>query len=501
MKINFDKRRFVVTSLLGLLFTAMQVIGYQISMRYNTSVHQSEFFQNIGVLPTKHAFLLSLVEFPIWCIILCFLFTMLERVTYIDKKFSPKRVFLLWGSTAVFLFICWIPCFLAGYPGFYNYDAMNQVPQALYAEVPYSAHHPLLHTLLMGKIIAFGYHHGINLNDGIALHSIFQMTVCAIAFAYLIYFILKITGNRILSIIAFCYYAFFPPIAMFAMSTTKDIIFSILLQLSIVFLYEMCKDLSAFWASKRMIARFVITFLLMCLFRKNGIYIVICIIPFVVIFWKKYWKQLLFLFGSIILLYFITDKSLLLALNATEGSTEEAFSVPIQQLARVYFDYGESAFDEEELTLIYEGISETDLLNYNPFLSDNIKNIFDFDVILDNKTAYLSLWLKKGLQYPMEYLKSFLDNTYQAWYPGTSIYDAPDSEQTYYFAMNMCAGGERDTKAPQLLEFYNKIATGYYYQKLPVIRLLFSIGAMFWFALFTLFFAIYQKTSQCSLQC
>ena len=255
----------------------------------------------------------------------------------------------------------------------------------------------------------------------------------------------------------------------------------------------MFRDMSAFFASKGRIAGFIGTMVLMCLFRKNGIYIIVCMLFLILLLLKKYRRQCLCLFGSVILLFFVADRGLQWALHATAGSMEEALSVPMQQVARVYNEHAESAFEEEELALIYSSISEAELRSYNPFLSDHIKNYFDYNVVADHQTEYLSLWLQKGLQYPGEYAEAFLDNTYQAWYPGTSIYDGPGEEQTYYFDMNMCAGGERDTKAPGLLKFYENIATGYYYQKLPVIRLFFSVGFMFWAALLVLAFAIDQR--------
>lgn len=208
---------------------------------------------------------------------------------------------------------------------------------------------------------------------------------------------------------------------------------------------------------------------------------------------KKYRKHILGLFLSIIAFYLIINKGLVWFLDAEEGSIEEALSVPMQQLARVYYDYGETAFEQEELLLIDEGIDRKQLENYNPFLSDHIKNYFDFKSILDNKMAYISLWIRKGLQYPKTYARAFLDNTYQAWYPGTSIYDEPNAQETYYFDMSMRAGGYRDSKMPKLLEFYNRIANGYFYQKVPIIRLLFSIGAMLWVGLFALGYSIYRR--------
>lgn len=493
MKAYMNIKKSAIVALLAFLFTVMQIAGYQISMYYHTTVHRSTFFQSIGMLSVVQVMVLALIEFPLWYLLIGVLFRCLEGIKQISGTYGRRQIFVLWISITIVLFICWLPCLLAAYPGFYNYDSFSQVPQALYEEVPYSAHHPLLHTLLMGKIIAFGYHHGETLNDGILLHSIFQMVVCAIVLAYLVCYILKITKRKWLSALAFIYYAFFPVIAMFALSTTKDVIFSVLLQLCIVFLYEMLREQEKFWSSKWKIVRLGIMLVLMCLFRNNGSYIVIgtCVCLFWVI--KHYRKQCLLLFGAAILGYCVISKSLLWALDATEGSSEEALSVPIQQIARVYGEYGENGFDEEELELIYNGISAEELLNYNPFLSDDIKNNFDYEVVKNREREYLKLWFCKGVQYPKTYLESFLDNTYQAWYPGTSIYTKPGDGETYYFDMSMRAGGERETKAPILLEFYRKIATEHYYQKIPVLRLFFSVGAMFWLHLFVLFYAIYQR--------
>lgn len=493
MKKYLSKRKATVSIILSFLFTVMQITGYQISGLYHTSVHQSSFFRSITVLSISQCIFLIVTEFVLWIIIINLLFTLLESMKVPEIKHTKRKNTLLWLLISFLLFICWVPCFLAGYPGFYNYDAFSQVPQALYEEVQYSAHHPLIHTLVMGKIIAFGYHHGVDLNDGIALHSIFQMTFCAIVFSYVICYIRKKTNRLWICIAAFCYYAFFPVIPMFAMSTTKDIIFSALLLLTVMLLYEMCSDITAFFASKKSIAKFMIITMLMCLFRKNGIYAVVCTIPFMLLLYKKYWRQLILLFGTIMILSIAANRGLIYLLNAEEGSPEEMLSVPMQQIARVYNDYGEDAFSEKELNIIYEGISKESLLGYDPFLSDNIKNYFDYNVMLDNKMDYVLLWIRKGLQYPNAYIKAFLENTYQAWYPGTSIYNKPNAEKTFYFELGMWPGGYRDSKMPKLLPFYEKIATEYYYQKLPIIRLLFSIGAMLWVALFVLSFAIYQK--------
>lgn len=482
-----------MAAFLSVLFTMMQVVGYQISMHFDTSVHQSDFFQNLGVLSVPQCIGLALIGFVFWWILIYFLFTLLEKAKG-DKWEVTRRIEVgLWIAGMILLFLCWLPYFGAAYPGFYNYDAMVQVPQALYEEVSYSAHHPLLHTLLMGKIIALGYSQGDSLNDGIVLYSMFQMLVCAVACAYMVVYLLKITGKKWLAVLAFCYYAFLPVFPMFALSTTKDTIFSVLLQLTVVFLYEMYRDIPSFFASKAQITRLVLVALLMCLFRKNGIYALVCVIPFALLWGRKYWRRILILFGAIVMLYAVADKALMWSLHAVPGSREEMLSVPMQQLAKVYNEHGEEAFEAEELALIYEGISREQLLNYNPFLADHIKNFFDYTVIEDNKMDYLSLWVRKGIAYPWTYVKAFLYNTYQAWYPGTSIHAVPGNDATYYFDMDMHVGAERETKNYELLVFCQQIGTEYKYQRLPIVRLLFSIGAMLWAALFAACYGVYRK--------
>lgn len=493
MKKRIGIRKAAITVILSCLFTAMQITGYQISMNYNTTVHQSGAFRSIGVLTNFQCAFLAVTEFVFWNILFYFLFESLERTPAHSPKRHGKNGWRFWIVSTVVLFLCWIPCFLAGYPGFYNYDAFSQVPQALYEEVGYSAHHPLLHTLIMGKIIAFGYRHGTDLNDGIALHSIIQMLFCAMSFSGILCYIRKNSGRTFFVITVLFYYAFLPLFPMFAMSTTKDTVFSILLQLAIICVFDSCKNLSAFFNSRWKVFGCILLFVLMCLFRKNGIYAVICTIPFILLIYKKYRKQLILLFGMILMLYTVSGQGLAWILQAEAGSAEEMLSVPMQQIARVYNDYGPEAFETHELEWIYAGISPENLSEYDPFLSDAIKNYFDYKVIQDHKADYMFLWVRKGVQYPKAYLKAFLENTYQMWYPGTSIYDKPGSENTFYFDMGMCAGGYRDSKLPALLGYYEKIATGFFYQKIPFLRLFFSIGAMFWVILVTLAFALYKK--------
>lgn len=50
---------------------------------------------------------------------------------------------------AIILFLCWLPVFLAVYPGFFAYDATDELQEVLTGQ--YVTRHPLLHVLMLGK--------------------------------------------------------------------------------------------------------------------------------------------------------------------------------------------------------------------------------------------------------------------------------------------------------------------------------------------------------------
>ena len=477
--------------LLSFLLTVMQLAGYHFSMKYQTTVHTSMFFSRLGILKKGQYILVGLVAFVVWNLLLSMLFRFLDNRMEFKETKARNRLWLL----APALFLCWLPSLFACYPGFFNYDAIGQLPQALYDEVPYSTHHPLLHTLIMGKIMKAGYMvSGGNLQIGLLFYSLFQTGACSLVFCVVIRFIWKVGQKKWLVIAAFCYYALFPVNVMFALSTTKDVLFSLVLLLCVLQIYDMYRNADTFWKNPFKVSLLVILAVIMCLLRNNGIYAVLLLAVCSFLFSGLSWKRNLLLYGCIALLYFVSSNGLAFFLHAESGSKAEAFCVPMQQIARVYCKYGEQAFSEEELSLLYQAATEKTLHGYNPVQADEIKNYTNFDIVWDNKWGYLQLWLETGLRHPGEYLLSLLENTYQAWYPWTSVIDDVETGQIYYFDYEMRGDFlEREPHLEWLYDFYVKLASQISYQKIPVVRLLFSIGAMFWVVLTTWFYGIYVK--------
>ena len=89
------------------------------------------------------------------------------------KPANGKKVFL--GAFA-FILICWLPLFLAYYPGMFNFDSTGEITQINSGN--YSANFPLIHTLLLGAFYRLGGLMG-SYNTGIALYTIAQCAAVA----------------------------------------------------------------------------------------------------------------------------------------------------------------------------------------------------------------------------------------------------------------------------------------------------------------------------------
>ena len=94
-----------------------------------------------------------------------------EQIGDSAEKGQLRSFFL----TAVAIFLCYVPVFLAVYPGFFVYDAQDELMQVITRN--FSTHHPLLHVLLLGGIIPLVYKITGSYNLGIACYTLFQMAV------------------------------------------------------------------------------------------------------------------------------------------------------------------------------------------------------------------------------------------------------------------------------------------------------------------------------------
>lgn len=489
-------RKSLISVLLALLLTVMQISGWQFSMKYGTSVHHSEFFEKIGMLKPYQCVILGIAE---WIVLSIFIYWGFGRLSARKSKRCPPLLTEpkhLWLYVTTGLYLVYILCLLGCYPGFYCYDMGNQLPQIMYPEVPFNAHHSLLHTILGGGVITLGYRIcSVDLTFGVFLYNLVQMGICAVSFGYAARFVYRVSRNRILTVLSCLFYAFCPPVVMFAMTTTKDVACYAVLLAACITQYEIYKKLSDDETegviTKRQWISSGLLLCLACLLRKNIVYAIVAFMICSFILYKKYRKKLLLFFLCVLSAYAITGNGMIAALDAKKSSAAEALSVPFQQIARLYAQEGEDAFVGEDLELLYDAIDQEMLSLYNPMIADPIKTAFWYhlDTIMNNKWEYISLWCRKGLEYPLVYIVSFAENTYQTWYPWTELMDL--HEYRYFIVTDWIVEYCRPKCRP-LYDFYMGISQGSY-RSYPFIRLLFSTGTMFWASLISLFYTLWDK--------
>lgn len=407
------------------------------------------------------------------------------------------------------LLLCWGIVFLAVYPGFFVYDAQEEYLQV--AARSFTTHHPLLHVLLLGGMICMVHKLTGSYNLGIACYTLLQMLVLAGVFTFVISYLRRKGAPVWLRVVSVLYFAVFPVVVMFALCSSKDALFTASLLLLLVALLELGYEEAHFFASVRWRLLLVCSAVGMMLFRKNGVYAFLVMIPFLLL-WerrrkfhhpgKQYGKKLFGLLGISLAGYFVINAALGAVFHAQAGENQEILTVPIQQLARTY-RYSPEVFSQEEKELLWKVLPEEVLERYRPRLSDPVKYYFNNQEYEAHKAEYGKLWLQVGLRKPLTYLNAWLMTSYGFWYPDTviNVY-AGNSVFTFtyedcsYFGYEVEEPGSRESRVPWLDEVYRKLSLEIWQEKIPVVSMLFSPGFLFWVYVFGAFYALYRQKYQ-----
>lgn len=393
--LRISKRKGIFAFVFSFLFSFTYTIGKYFE-QYKTidGFNSLDNYLNLGAL-----------------IIFIFFFTILiytkletSNLINISKVLEKKKNYLF--LFAIFL-IFLLPSYLALFPGIITVDGFEQ----LYMNYngAFTAHHPLIHTLLLNGFYYFGNLLN-NSNLGIALLAFLQMSLLALTFTYTIYIIYKYTKNKYLTIISIAFFIICPINSILMMYMTKDIIFSVLFLLFFDYTLIIILERPII---KRPYIIYLILGILMCLFRNQGIYVVVFSLLFAIAFYRS--KKLILVLILIPLVTMGINKSLILITNAKSVKTAEMLSVPIQQLTRAY-SLNPDSFTNQEKKILYKYIGKESLKDYIPEISDPVKAKFNNDYFKKDKILFFKLWLSIGLSNKTIYIDSFLYGNYAYFY-------------------------------------------------------------------------------------
>ena len=333
------------------------------------------------------------------------------------ERFWERKPWFYFLFVFVITFLSFLPLFLYWWPVNFIYDANYQVRD--YLEGTISTHHPILHTLLLGKTYAWGLERG-NVNWGMMVYSLLQMILLSGAFAFFMEYLCEKKVRRGLRVLIFVSFLCNPVNGWFSISTIKGVLSAafLLLALTILLRFFDCGE-KALGRKTALAIGFVFFCILASLFRNNMAYAVVAG-GIIIAVLRKGWKEKLFFF-CVILLFFGgykgTNHLLIKATHATEADTKrESMSVPLSCLARAAICHRDR-IGEEDYQEILTYLSEDALAQYSIFIADPVKNDANEGLLRENQFNFLKLVFKVGLRCPGDYVEAVIGLTAGYWYP------------------------------------------------------------------------------------
>lgn len=385
---------------------------------------------------------------------------------------------------ALLMFVAWMPYFVTYYPGIVSSDSYSQIQQVL-GDIPLNNHHPIFHTGIIGIFINVGLNIFNNINTAIALYTLFQMIVLSILYSFVIKYLRKNNVPFYIRVLVLLYYMFYPINATYSVIMWKDILFSAIFPIFIIYCIRLVFNTETFLKSKKNIFLLIIISLLMIYARHNGYYVAIITFIALIIVMRKYWKKLIPILACIIILntginYFIYN-----IINVKKGSIAEAMSVPLQQIARTIKNNNDI---DEDVKIRFNNffIEENIWEKYQPISSDAVKFKLNSKYFEDNKVEFAKIWIKLFIKHPKDYIEATLSNSYGYYYieANNSVLGIYDNIDNNY---NINLNPKEDNG------FYKLFISLVEGKKLPVVSILFSIGTGFWIIIVLLGYKIYKK--------
>lgn len=397
-----------------------------------------------------------------------------EPENRLAKAFAshPARV------SALGMWLAWLPWMLVFWPGSVDWDSYGQICQ-MTGSAELTAHHTVLSTWLHGWCFWAGRFLGSD-NLGVFLYILLHSLVCAWAFGRIVGFAARLGCNRSIQYGVTAFFALVPVWGAFIQTPVKDTLFTGLFAAFAVYTAEFILFPESYEADKKHILSYIALALLCCLLRKNGSY---AVVPTLLLLLVAKWHGKLRRQASVLLVSTLvgmmgfslfTDK----VLDIPAGSVGEALSVPFQQTARYVSEYGNEVTDQEkaviDTVLAYDQLAE----NYNPELSDGVKQFYK-NVGKGDLLRYLLTWAEMGLKHPGCYLQATHANSYGYY---TICKSQPTNEYyTFIYGPSMEWANLDIAYADQTGYFrYALIQWTALFEKIPLVGLLTSIGFLSW---------------------
>ncbi len=328
----------------------------------------------------------------------------------------------IWLTHFLVLSIVWGLCLLVYYPGVGMNDGLNVLMGRLSSANQFPIFY-CIYVVILGKI---GNLLG-SLQYAVALYSIFQLLITAGVSSCILTFLWLRSSSRIYRCLISLYYIVQPVLAIYAIAMLKDTVFSAVLVLYGLLLFELTVEARSQDAetsgqsslSGVSVRLFFLSSLILSALRSNGIYIVtVCLIYLLITLRANHALRRRILLTTLAVLMLTVSGRLIMNHYDVRHNVSETFGIPIQQISAVVAEGGSISQDElDELACYMNPAAMKEL--YNPYNADPVKwsDEFHRSYLNEHASGFLRLWAQLLPRNLRIYVKAYLQQTYWFWAP------------------------------------------------------------------------------------
>lgn len=411
-----------------------------------------------------------------------------------------EKTWQFWLLGTALILLCWLPCYLAYYPGICAYDVTVQTGQI--ESGAYNDHHPIAHTLLLAGSMRLGEALFGDANTGLGLSVAVQMSCLAGAFGWGLALLRRrgVNGKHILCLLLLS--MFYPFHMYMSVSVSKDVFFSVFFLLQMLALYELIRLREKGFGGFDVL--FFVSALGMQLFRNNGRYAMLVLLAALVVAFvfgkgaRRFWGRVLLecvvslVVGSLLL------SALFKVTGAEQGDRREMLSMPIQHLARCMLYHGDvgvlpeddGTMEERDKALINDFLLDESYREYRPDIADPVKRHTNTYVARYRAGDFIKTYLNLLCSYPGDFVNAALAVNAGYLYVGDESHAHINENgedrglgyvQTRWVEAELNPRGlYKDSKWEGLHELLESWADENAYLRLPVLRYLFVPGMFLW---------------------
>ena len=484
---------------MGLLFAFAIVVGGE--------VYRTNSIAGLAASPVR-AFL-NIALFALIAIAASLVMLALSNVPAVLEKRSRRKppalfakrkgMFAIWA----FVFITWVPCLLAYWPGSFAYDIPTQTEYVLSGN--WTTQQPPIHTLIWAIFLQMEGFLGLK---AITWYELAQMLFLSSCFAASLRFLAQRGVNVWLWIAALLFFSVNPVMALFSITPVKDTLLAGVLCLLVIEQIKLVQDPGTYLSSWKHYVGFGCCIVACCLLRSNMLVAVAVFALIMFVLMRANWKKAAVFFGAPLLVTLAIVGPVYSAVGISSGSSAIA-SVPFEQVINVARNHKSELSAQDRATIRKILPLNEAIRSYNPRFADSVVRLFKGKdtgaAALRNELAdFARLWIEFIGRYPVDCIDAFLSLNIPYWYPAADTPD-PYSKRAYIeTSIWKEAPGypvAADSKAPHLREAYERVADFSVLSVQP-LKTLFSPSTVIWVLIvscFLLYSSAFPPRKRCAL--